>query len=118
VRETLEETGVLVKVVSEPLPSSGDQEAFFLPQPLCMQAVYAKEKGNAVYHLDAAYLCEPVEPVMDTADLPPLRRTEEVNAVRWLDLSAIGDDVPLAKNVAGIIALALAKLGYSQSPLS
>lgn len=109
-RETLEETGVPVRVVTEPRPASADQEAFFLPQPLCMHAVYAAEKAGTVYHLDVAFLCLPEGDVGAATGLPPLKQTGEVNAVRWLDLSATGT-VNLAKNVPDIIELALAKLG-------
>lgn len=115
VRETLEETGVAVKVVSEPLPESSDSQAFFLPQPLCTHLVYANEKGSSLYHLDVAYLCQPVQPVLAGQQLPAPSKVEEVHCARWFDLSAIGTDIVLAKNVEGIIALALAKLGAGKA---
>lgn len=60
-RETLEETGVRVQAVSHRLPQTGDSDAFFLPAPLCMHSVKAVEKGVDYYHIDLAYLCEPLD---------------------------------------------------------
>jgi 8-oxo-dGTP pyrophosphatase MutT (NUDIX family) len=110
IRETLEETGVSVKVVCEPLPASSDPQAFFLPQPLCMHGVFAQEKGESVYHVDCAYLCLPEGLAEST--LPELTVNDEVDGARWHRLSAI-HEISLAKNVEGIVALALAKLQSS-----
>ena len=46
VREILEETGVAVEVLSEPLPQTAGDEAFFLASPLYVQSVLAIEKGG------------------------------------------------------------------------
>src|SRR5271163_771914 len=59
-REVLEETGVAVEVTAPPVPPTAGHNAFFLPQPLCIQAVSAVENGEELYHLDLAYLCRPV----------------------------------------------------------
>jgi len=105
IRETLEETGVAVRALSlGAMPDTGDAEAFFLPQPLCLQTVRARESGNDLYHLDIAYLCVP-EP---GGELPPLIQTDEVHGARWIELSALPQTL-LAKNVAEIVALALSR---------
>jgi 8-oxo-dGTP pyrophosphatase MutT (NUDIX family) len=108
VRETLEETGVLVKVLTEPLPKTDTADAFVLPQPLCIHAVKAVEKGNELFHVDIAYLCAPVDSPKNSR-LPPLTQVDEVYGSRWLALSAL-DEVPLAKNVPEIVALAASRL--------
>ncbi|HEY9718601.1 MAG TPA: NUDIX domain-containing protein [Trichormus sp.] len=110
VRETLEETGVAVRALSlSPMPQTADVDAFFLPQPLCIQVVRALEKGTDLYHLDIAYLCAPIAPgTLEPSTLPPPRHTDEVHAARWFSLSALAD-TPLAKNVPEIITLAQAR---------
>jgi ADP-ribose pyrophosphatase YjhB (NUDIX family) len=107
VRETLEETGVAVRALSlGPMPQTGDRDAFFLPQPLCIQVVRALEKGTDLYHLDIAYLCAPVAA---GGALPPLIHTDEVHGARWIALSALST-MPLAKNVPEIVTLAQARI--------
>ncbi|MCC6475297.1 MAG: NUDIX domain-containing protein, partial [Burkholderiales bacterium] len=59
VREVFEETGVEVEIVGEPLPETGDPDAFFLKHPLCLHAVRAFEGGRDLYHVDIAYFCVP-----------------------------------------------------------
>jgi 8-oxo-dGTP pyrophosphatase MutT (NUDIX family) len=111
-RETLEETGVAVRALSlGPMPQTGDVDAFFLPQPLCIQVVRALEKGTDLYHLDIAYLCAPVDAdgsVLQRGELPPLVQTDEVHGARWFALSALST-TPLAKNVPEIVTLALSR---------
>ncbi|MGH9551486.1 MAG: NUDIX hydrolase [Terriglobales bacterium] len=112
VREALEETGVAVEVVTESVPPSDDPEAFFCHQPLCIHGVHAVEKGNAVYHLDIAYLCLPAQMTEGEA-LPPITTTDEVHAAVWCPLDRL-EDLPLARNVPEIVALALEKLGSQE----
>jgi ADP-ribose pyrophosphatase YjhB (NUDIX family) len=108
VRETMEETGLAVEVLSTPLPHTPDAVAFFLPQPLCIQGVQATEKGAALYHIDIAYICRPAAA---SKELPALKQTEDVLGARWIALSAL-DEVPLARNVREIVSLALEKVGH------
>lgn len=111
VRETLEETGVAVRALSlGAMPESADPDAFFLPQPLCLQTVRALERGSDLYHLDIAYLCVPLAPdrAGNLNELPPVRQTDEVHAARWFELSELAK-TPLAKNVAEIVALTLSR---------
>jgi ADP-ribose pyrophosphatase YjhB (NUDIX family) len=108
VRETLEETGVAVKVLTEPLVQTGSADAFLLPQPLCIHAVRATEKGSELFHVDIAYLCLPINS-SENGELPQLSAAEEVHDCRWITLSAL-DEVPLAKNVPEIVGLAVSRL--------
>lgn len=108
-RETLEETGVAVRALSlGSMPQTGDVDAFFLPQPLCLQVVRALEKSEDLYHLDIAYLCAPIAADLQQDEMPPLIPTDEVHAARWFALSAL-PHTPLAKNVPEIVALALSR---------
>lgn len=111
IRETLEETGIAVDVLSEEMPVTGHPQAFFLPQPLCLHAVFAVEKGVEYYHLDLAYLCTPVHAkrVNDNQELPIISHTEEVHAARWVRLDQLGT-LTLAKNVVEIVEMVLRKL--------
>jgi 8-oxo-dGTP pyrophosphatase MutT (NUDIX family) len=106
IRETFEETGVQIEILSEQLPQTHDPEAFLLHSPLCVHAVKAHEKGNAVFHIDLAFLCRPLN---KTDKLPDILSTPEVHEARWIKLAEM-DKVPLAKNVPEIVELAIKKL--------
>jgi 8-oxo-dGTP pyrophosphatase MutT (NUDIX family) len=120
VREILEETGVRVEVICDPLPDTGSIDGFFLKSPLCIHAVQATEGGQDLYHLDLAYLCRPL--VVNAGDgqrhgladsgLPALRHNQEVKAARWVSLNEL-DSWHLARNVREAIDLAKARLGLS-----
>lgn len=103
VREILEETGLEVEVLGEPVPEKCDADAFFLLRPFFMQAVLAVEKGERFYHIDIAYLCRPRVPSR-AGKLPRLTHNPELKESRWVKLSAIGE-IPLAKNVIEIVEL-------------
>lgn len=105
-REAMEETGVLVKVMTEPMPQTGVNENFFLPQPLCMHAVQAVENSEAIFHMDLAYLCSPS---IKGEGLPTIIDSPEVHDARWVRLDHLSQ-LPLAKNVLEIVALATIKL--------
>lgn len=117
VREVFEETGVKVEVVSEALPVTGDADAFFLKQPLCLHGVRAQEGGQDVYHLDIVYLCKPVTTGNQSAAssfgtgsvLPAIVPCREVKEARWVRLSDLGA-LPLARNVVEALELARRKL--------
>lgn len=104
VREIEEETGLKVEVVTEPMPQTGDEHAFFLARPLFVQSVIAVERGETVYHVDLAYLCRPLSDVPKTNGLPTLSNNPEVKESRWIALNAL-ESVPLAKNVREIVEL-------------
>lgn len=104
VREVFEETGVTVDVLSPPLLDTGDHDAFLLPQPLCMHAVYAVEKGIPCYHVDIAYLCRPRANGSGAGALPALVDNEEVHGARWIPFGKLLE-YPLAKNVVEVLAL-------------
>jgi len=106
VRETLEETGLLVEVISDRLPDTGCPHAFFMPQPLCLHHVPATEKGQDLYHLDIAYLCRPVN---GGKSLPELVSGGEVKDACWAKISEL-DNLVLAKNVVEAVGLALNRL--------
>jgi 8-oxo-dGTP diphosphatase len=106
VRETFEETGVNVEVISEPMPQTGKKDCLFLPQPLCLHAVTAIEKDLSLYHLDLSYLAKPL-PIAET--LPTIITTDEVHAARWVELGRLGE-LKLANNVVEVVKLAAAKL--------
>lgn len=59
VRETLEETGVVVEIVSSTVPDTNSVESFILKQPLCLHQVKAFENDEHIYHIDIVYLCRP-----------------------------------------------------------
>jgi 8-oxo-dGTP diphosphatase len=110
VRETFEETGVEIEVLSEPMPDTGDFDAFFLPAPLSFHVVKAVEKANTVYHLDLAYLCRPIlTSNQKEMTLPEIRLCKEVIDARWVHLSDL-TNLHLAKNVIETLAIASAKL--------
>jgi 8-oxo-dGTP pyrophosphatase MutT (NUDIX family) len=99
VREILEETGVAVEVLSEPVPDTGDSEAFFLATPFYVQSVLAIEGGQEFYHLDLAYLCRPAAAnQLDARGLPVLNGNQEVKEARWIERASAGRLI-LAKNV-------------------
>lgn len=110
-RETFEETGVAVQVLSEEMPVTGHSQAFFLPQPICTHAVFAVEKGVDYYHLDLAYLCRPESggSIDDNPELPIISGTDEVHDARWVRLDQLGT-LPLAKNVVEIVDLVVCRL--------
>lgn len=119
VREVLEETGVAVEVVVPSLPRTTGHKAFFLPLPLCFQAVNAVEKGEELYHLDLAYLCRPIsaespgglspDRQTEADELPEIKTSADVKEARWVRLSEL-DDWQLAANVPEIIELARSHL--------
>ncbi len=106
-RETFEETGVEVQVLTQPVPFSLDTDAFFLHQPLCVHGVFAVEDGESLYHIDMAYLCQ-VQSAGDGAP-PLLTIADEVQDAAWIPLAGLGS-LNLAKNVKELVDLALAKL--------
>ena len=97
VREIEEETGLMVEIISAPLPRTGDPDAFFLKNPVYVQSVLAVEGGERFYHIDLAYLCRPLA-VTEKGKLPVLCSSPEVKESRWIALTEV-DQVPLAKNV-------------------
>jgi 8-oxo-dGTP pyrophosphatase MutT (NUDIX family) len=105
-RETFEETGVAVSVMTSALPDTGNSDAFILPSPLCMHCVKAVEKGEALYHMDMAYLCRPQ---LTSGQLPAVTVAPEVKSARWFDLDHLGD-ISLANNVVEILELAKRRL--------
>jgi 8-oxo-dGTP diphosphatase len=105
-RETLEETGVAVSVISCTLPDTGNSDAFILPAPLCMHCVKAVEGGVALYHVDIAYLCRPH---LTNGALPAINFAPEVKSARWFDLDHLAD-ISLANNVVEILELAKSRL--------
>lgn len=124
VREVLEETGYAVDVVSRMMPATGDPDAFFLPTPLCVHAVRAKEAGQNVYHVDIAYLCRRAKNSQnqgkgDTSSQDQMAATIQltassmgdsgVNAAIWMPVARISE-LPLAKNVIEIVTLATSEL--------
>jgi 8-oxo-dGTP pyrophosphatase MutT (NUDIX family) len=109
VREVLEETGVAVEVLSEPLPSTGSLDYLFLPQPLCLHAVEAVEDGLKLYHLDICYVCKPVGL---GKSLPAVAKRVEVHDASWIALDSLGK-IPLARNVVEVVALAKRKLNLA-----
>ena len=109
VREVLEETGVTAEIVGEPIPQTGSIDYFFLPQPLCMHAVYAVEKEQEIYHLDMVFL---LKPAVSMPTLPALDHPQEVHAAQWVKLEEL-DRWSLARNVIEIISLAQAKISLT-----
>ncbi len=122
VREILEETGVKVEVVCDPIPDTGSPDAFFLKQPLCIHAVKAREGGQDLYHVDLAYLCRPVAEAREASGecgagapgLPEVKPSQEVKDAQWVKLSEL-DSRQLAPNVREAVDLATARLGSSET---
>ncbi len=114
VREILEETGVSVAVISKQWAPNDDPDAFFLLQPLFMQAVLAVEKGERFYHVDIVYLCRCTERCAPGI-LPVLANSPEVKESRWVKLSEL-HTLSLAKNVLEILDVLPTEV--QQSPLS
>ena len=112
IREVFEETGVIVEIISEKLPDTGDSNAYLLPNPLCTHAVRATEKGVDLYHFDIVYLCRPLmQDVELDAELalPLIVRNDEVHSARWVKLEDMAE-LKLAKNVVEVFALAAKRL--------
>jgi 8-oxo-dGTP diphosphatase len=105
VREVFEETGIAVEIISEAIPETGSNEAFFLPKPLCIHNVKAFEKGQHVHHLDLAFLCR----TSVRGTLPAIAASDEVESAAWVKLEEM-DKLELAKNVKEALSLALASL--------
>ncbi len=105
IREVLEETGVGIEILSEPLPVIADSDAFFPPQPICIHTVKAFENKTYVYHYDLTYLAKPKS---SKNLLPNICYSKEVNEARWFRLEEVADSGKnfLAKNVPELIALA------------
>lgn len=103
-REVLEECGLKCRIISEPVPDTGDPEAFILPSPLCLHRVLAFEKGAQVVHFDLAYLCQPL-----SDDLPELVPNDEVHDLCWQPLDNLSDKA-LAKNVLEVVEMARERL--------
>jgi 8-oxo-dGTP diphosphatase len=110
VREVLEETGVLVEVLSEAMPATGSLDYLFLPQPLCLHAVEAVEDGRKLYHLDICYVCKPKGL---GKSLPAVAKQPEVHDASWIALASLGE-IPLARNVIEVVALAKRKLNLAK----
>jgi 8-oxo-dGTP pyrophosphatase MutT (NUDIX family) len=107
-RETMEETGVAIDIVSPSLPFTGDPEAFLLPTPLCIHGVKATEKGVDYYHIDFVFLGRPKQ--LDA--LPYFDHTDDVYEARWFSLDNL-HQVPLAKNVIEVVGIARERLANS-----
>lgn len=97
VREILEETGVRVEIVGEPMPQGDDPDVFFLTRPAYIQCVSAIERAGSFYHVDLAYACKPVDP--PATGMPALQSNHEVKDARWVALDELAN-LKLAKNVA------------------
>lgn len=97
----MEETGVAIDVVSRSLPVTGDSDAFLLPAPLCVHAVKATEQGVDYYHIDFCFLGQP----RNAMELPSINHTDDVLSAQWFALAEL-NQVPLAKNVIEVVALA------------
>lgn len=104
-REVYEETGVKITIVSEPMPDTPTSDAFFPPQPICIQTVKAVEGEKEVYHFDLTYLAKPT---FSKNSLPKIRDSQEVIGARWFRLEEVQDlgKNLLAKNVPELITLA------------
>jgi 8-oxo-dGTP pyrophosphatase MutT (NUDIX family) len=109
IREAKEETGLNVSIISKNLPVTVDAEAFFLPEPLCIHAVKATEAKGTFYHIDLAYLCHLDSQNGQTAILPQILINHEIHNASWVELGKL-EEVPLAKNVIEMVALAKSKL--------
>jgi ADP-ribose pyrophosphatase YjhB (NUDIX family) len=114
VREVFEETGLAVEVLSDPVPETGNKDAFFLKNPLGLHSVKAIEKGEACYHLDLIYLCRPlinkaVQLLPNGLPAPSSSDVSDVSKARWFNLDEL-EPVELALNVTEAIELAKLKL--------
>ena len=112
VRETKEETGIDIALLSESLPTARNRDAFFLPTPLCIHAVKARERDFDYFHIDLAYLCQPILVADKPKSLPQIVADEEVFAACWVELQNLSD-LPLANNVIEIVTLAKSRLNLS-----
>lgn len=114
-RETKEETGIDVDIISNDLPATKNEDAFFLPSPLCMHTVRACEKNSVYYHIDLAYLCRTAVLSKDKgSNLPEIISNEEVHEARWIALHNL-NEIPLANNVMEIVSLAQSRLKLRHS---
>jgi 8-oxo-dGTP pyrophosphatase MutT (NUDIX family) len=115
IREILEETGVLVEIISEPYPKTDHPDAFFLPTPVYLQSVLAVEKGQRFYHVDLAYLCRPVAQTVIEPGMPPvlpkLKASPEVKESRWVCLKDLSQ-LTLARNVKEALDHLAPKLSF------
>jgi 8-oxo-dGTP diphosphatase len=110
VRETKEETGLSVAILSAPVPETATANAFFLPEPLCIHTVKATEAKGVFYHIDLAYLCKLSHPLMGKENsLPDLEFSNEIHNASWVELSKL-EKIPLATNVIELVAMAKSKL--------
>ena len=110
VREAKEETGISVSITAGDLPATRNEDAFFLPGPLCFHAVKAHEAKGTFYHIDLAYLCRVVDqPVNKLGSLPEIISNEEIHEARWVELDNLSD-IPLANNVIEMVNLAKFRL--------
>jgi 8-oxo-dGTP pyrophosphatase MutT (NUDIX family) len=108
IRETKEETGLHINIISSSRLDTKDIEAFFLPEPLAIHAVKAVEAKGIFYHIDIAYLAK----INDSSPkniLPTLTFGNEVNGASWVELKELAK-IPLAKNVIEIISMAKSRL--------
>jgi len=110
VRETKEETGLSISILSAPVPETASANAFFLPEPLCIHAVKATEAKGVFYHIDLAYLCKLSQTLKDKDNsLPDLEFSDELHNASWVELSKL-EKIPLAINVIELVAVAKSKL--------
>lgn len=108
IRETKEETGLDISIISSSVPDTKDVEAFFLPEPLTIHAVKAAEAKGIFYHIDIAYLAK----INDSSNkniLPTLTFGNEVNGASWVELKELAK-IPLAKNVIEMVSMAKSRL--------
>ncbi len=108
IREAKEETGLCLTIVSSDLPQTPNDEAFFLPNPLCTHAVKATEAKGTFYHIDVSYLCK-LDKLSNSQQLPEVVSNNEVHNVRWVQLADL-KKIVLANNVIEIIDMAKSKL--------
>jgi 8-oxo-dGTP pyrophosphatase MutT (NUDIX family) len=106
VREVLEETGVLVDVVSNAVTNVGSCDAFVLKQPLCLHQVKAFERDEHVYHIDIVYLCRPVQAgaINGAEDMPQVIPGDGILQAKWVRLDQL-DSMELAPNVIEVVQL-------------
>ena len=112
VRETMEETGVAVDVISEVVPNINGLEVFILKQPLCLHQVKAFENGEHVYHIDIVYLCQylchPTSNSTTDSDMPQITPGDGISQAKWVKLDELGA-IELAPNVVEVVELAYSK---------
>jgi len=110
IREAQEETGLNISIIFKNLPKTNSDEAFFLPEPLCIHAVKAIEAKGTFYHIDLSYLCQLSHSTENNnTSLPDIVTNNEVHSASWVELSKL-NKILLASNVIEIVALAKSKL--------